>query len=70
MPKHGPSDGSRSATDTRLPMRFNPSASPTDTVVLPMPAFVAVIAVTRISLLFFTFASSTIDKGSLAIYLP
>ena len=35
-----------------------------------MPAFVAVIAVTRISLLFFTFASSTIDKGSLAIYLP
>ena len=45
MPKHGPSEGSRSATIAFLPILLSPSASPTETVVFPMPALVAVIAV-------------------------
>ena len=50
MPKHGPKLGSRSATQTFLPMRFKASASPIDVVVLPSPAGVGVIAVTNINL--------------------
>ncbi len=50
IPKHGPSDGSRKHTTAFLPIRFKPSFKPTEVVVLPSPAGVGVIAVTRISL--------------------
>jgi len=50
IPKHGPKDGSRRHTSERLPIRFKPSVKPTEVVVLPSPAGVGVIAVTRISL--------------------
>ena len=50
MPKHGPSDGSRMQTAAFLPMAFSPSPRPTVVVVLPSPAGVGLIAVTRISL--------------------
>ena len=46
----GPSDGSRSASIALRPIRLSASASPTEVVVLPSPAGVGLIAVTRISL--------------------
>jgi hypothetical protein len=49
-PKTGPSEGSRSATIERRPMRRKPSASPTVVVDLPSPAGVGVMAVTSTSL--------------------
>src|SRR5882672_927373 len=49
MPKTGPSDGSRRHNSAFAPMRARPSASPTEVVVLPSPAGVGDIAVTRIS---------------------
>ena len=49
-PKHGPSDGSRSATIERWPSWRNASPSPTVVVDFPSPAGVGVIAVTRTSL--------------------
>ena len=53
MPNDGPSDGSRSAHIAFLPMKLSASVSPTVVVVLPSPAGVGEIAVTRISLPFF-----------------
>ena len=50
MPKHGPSEGSRRQTTVFLPMRFSASPSPTVVVVLPSPAGVGLIEVTRINL--------------------
>src|ERR1700726_612035 len=50
MPNTGPSDGSRTQIAARLPRRFSASPRPTVVVVLPSPAGVGVIAVTRISL--------------------
>ena len=50
MPNTGPSDGSRSATTTFLPWRARASANPTVVVVLPSPAGVGLIAVTKMSL--------------------
>ena len=70
MPKHGPSEGSRRAQKALRPMRFSPKASPIDTVVLPMPALVGVMAVTNIKLLCFTFSSSINSSETFAIYLP
>ena len=70
MPKQGPNEGSRKATIAFLPILFNPKARPIETVVLPIPALVAVIAVTKIRLLFFTFSSSIRCVGILAIYRP
>ena len=61
-------DGTKAAAATEVEIRAMAALQEVD-FTLDRP-FVAVIAVTRISLLFFTFASSTIDKGSLAIYLP
>ena len=49
-PKTGPRDGSRRATITFLPSFCMPSARPTVVVVLPSPAGVGLIAVTRINL--------------------
>ena len=46
----GPSEGSRRQTTARLPMRLRPSPRSTVVVVLPSPAGVGVMAVTRISL--------------------
>ena len=50
MPNTGPSDGSRSATTTFLPCFASASARPTVVVVLPSPAGVGLMAVTRMSL--------------------
>jgi hypothetical protein len=50
MPKFGPSEASRMQIMAFLPMRFRPSPRPTVVVVLPSPAGVGLIAVTRISL--------------------
>ena len=49
-PKHGPSDGSRRHSTARRPESVSASASPIEVVVLPSPAGVGLIAVTRISL--------------------
>ena len=49
-PKVGPSDGSRSARQTRCPIFASPWARPMEVVVLPSPASVGVIAETRTSL--------------------
>jgi len=49
-PNTGPREGSRRATTDFLPSFRRPSASPTEVVVLPSPAGVGVMAVTRISL--------------------
>jgi hypothetical protein len=50
MPKHGPNEGSRSATIAFLPIRFSASPNPTVVVVLPSPAGVGLMPLTRISL--------------------
>ena len=49
MPKFGPSEASRMQTVARWPMRFSASPRPTVVVVLPSPAGVGLIAVTRTS---------------------
>src|SRR5690606_2632805 len=50
MPKLGPSDASRMQTIAFLPIRLSPSPRPTVVVVLPSPAGVGLMAVTRMSL--------------------
>src|SRR5271157_1911425 len=50
MPKHGPSEGSRRQMIAFLPMRLSASPRPMVVVVLPSPASVGLIAVTRMSL--------------------
>ena len=57
MPKEGPSEGSRRHSIAFLPMWLSASVRPTVVVVLPSPAGVGEIAVTRISLPFFLSAS-------------
>src|SRR5260370_19639893 len=49
MPKQGPSEGSRRQIIVFLPMRLSASPRPTVVVVLPSPAGVGLIAVTRMS---------------------
>ena len=49
MPKLGPSDGSRRQITAREPMRFSASPRPTVVVVLPSPAGVGLMPVTRTS---------------------
>ena len=70
MPNTGPSEGSRRTTVVFLPMRFSPSVNPTDTVVLPSPGGVGVMAVTNTSLLLATLSASINFSGNLALYLP
>ena len=53
MPKQGPNDGSRKASIAFLPIWLSPKARPTLTVVLPIPAFVGLIAVTNTRWCFF-----------------
>ena len=53
-----------------LPILFNPSHKPTETVVLPSPAGVGLIAETKISLDFFIFSSLMYFKGIFALYFP
>ena len=53
MPNTGPSEGSRRQIIAFLPMWLSASPRPTVVVVLPSPAGVGLIAVTRISLPFF-----------------
>jgi len=67
MPKHGPSEGSRKATIADLPILLRPRAKPIETVVLPIPDFVAVIAVTKINLPFLLDLPGLV---TLAMYLP
>ena len=50
IPKEGPRLGSLKQTIDFLPILFNPSCRPTEVVVLPSPAGVGVIAVTKINL--------------------
>ncbi len=50
MPKTGPSEGSLSARQTLSPIDFSASAMPIETVVLPIPALVGLMAVTNTSL--------------------
>src|SRR6185312_733743 len=52
MPKDGPSDGSRRQQIAFLPIWLSASVRPTVVVVLPSPAGVGEIAVTRMSLPF------------------
>ena len=47
MPKTGPREGSRRQIIASLPMRRRPSPRPTVVVVLPSPAGVGLMAVTR-----------------------
>src|ERR1700722_7627541 len=49
MPKLGPSEGSRRQIIVFLPIRLSASPKPTVVVVLPSPAGVGLIAVTRMS---------------------
>jgi hypothetical protein len=53
-----------------FPIWFNPIDKPIDTVVLPTPARVGVMAVTSIKLLFLTLSSSIRVSGTLAMWLP
>ena len=66
MPNTGPSDGSRSARHTLLPIFAMPSARPIDVVVLPSPSAVGLIAVTKMSLPPFEETTGSI----FALYLP
>ena len=70
MPKQGPSEGSRRATTVLRPMRLSPRASPIETVVLPIPARVAEIEVTRMRRLLCACVSSMRRRGTFAMYLP
>ena len=66
-PKTGPRLGSRRATVTSLPIRRSPSARPIVVVVLPSPAGVGVMAVTRISFPFSRFVSESRDRSIFAL---
>ena len=66
IPKTGPSDGSRKAKQTLSPLSANASARPIETVVLPLPAFVGLIAVTKTSFPLLAFGL----KSILALYFP
>ena len=67
-PNTGPRDGSRRASTVLAPSRFMASARPMLVVVLPSPAWVGLIAVTRISLpRCFRFSRGS---RSLAMYWP
>src|SRR3546814_18837345 len=71
MPKQGPSEGSRRQIIAFLPIRLRPSPRPTVVVVLPSPAGVGEIAVTRMSLPFlFFFRDSGSAQLSLALLSP
>ena len=71
MPKFGPSEASRMQIAARLPMRLRPSPRPTVVVVLPSPAGVGFMAVTRISLpLALPFAESMKSWLTLALSWP
>ena len=69
MPNTGPKEGSRSATTTFLFKRFMPSANPMVVVVLPSPAGVGVMAVTRTSLPS-SFSLFITERSIFALYLP
>ena len=67
-PKTGPREGSLRAATTFLPMRASAWVRPTDTVVLPSPAGVGVMAETRMSEEFF-FRSKRLMASSLTLAL-
>ena len=70
-PKTGPKDGSLRTPKELTPILLNPSCNPIVVVVLPSPALVGVIAVTKTSLPFFlSFNSSLILKSILALSKP
>ena len=66
-PNTGPREGSRRQTMVFLPSLLSASARPTDVVVLPSPAGVGVMAVTRISFPFSRFVSESRDRSIFAL---
>ena len=71
MPKTGPKLGSRNATIVFFPILFMPSAKPTEVVVLPSPAVVGVMAVTKTNFAsFLLFNLSMTANGTLALKCP
>ena len=70
-PKTGPKEGSRRASITFSPILAKPSVKAMDMVVLPSPALVGVIALTKTSLPFFlSLRSSMISRLILALSFP
>ena len=71
MPKQGPSEASLIQTAAFLPIAFRPSPRPTVVVVLPSPAGVGLMAVTRIRWPSFSFASDLMNASdTLALSCP
>src|SRR4029077_6233070 len=71
MPNDAPSEGSRRQSIAFLPIWLSASVRPTVVVVLPSPAGVGVIAVTRISLPFGLLCSDLMKSiDALALYVP
>ncbi len=71
IPNTGPSEGSRRQITAFLPMLLSASPRPTVVVVLPSPAGVGVIAVTRISLpSFLPLSDSMYSSEILALVWP
>ena len=69
MPNTGPSDGSRRQIRLFLPILHKASPKPTVVVVLPSPAGVGEMAVTKMSLLpFFSGMLAMCFKDSLALW--
>ena len=71
MPKQGPNEGSRNAIMAFFPIRLRACPNPTVTVVLPSPAGVGLIAVTKTN--FPGFLAAIFDQIlwlNLALYLP
>ena len=71
IPKHGPKDGSLIATTDFFPNLFKAWDNPIIVVVLPSPAGVGLIAVTKINFPSGLFSSRLIASSAiLALYLP
>ena len=70
MPNTGPSEGSRNAAIHFLPILFKPKLALTVVTVLPTPALVGDIAVTKIKLFFFMLASFKTLSSILALFFP
>ena len=70
-PKTGPKEGSRKTANDLTPILLNPSCKPIVVVVLPSPALVGVIAVTKTNFAsFLSLSSSLILKSILALSNP
>jgi len=70
MPNTGPNEGSLKARIAFLLSLLKASASPIVVVVLPSPAGVGLIAVTKINLPFCLLELDSRDKSTFALYFP